>query len=230
MWPRRVLWTSVFVLGTVALSALIRRTSLRWGATPDEIRLALPGDELMPSADLQSTRAVTVRAEADDVWPWIVQLGQGRGGFYSYDRLENLLGCDLHSADAIRPEWQDVRVGDVVRLAPEMPLTVAVADPGHALVLTGGIMMGSVPSPWAFSWAFVLREAGDGSTRLVVRERYAYTARWAGLVAEPTELVSLVMTRKMLHGIQHRASATRPAVPEQGPSIAVSCFGLSTAP
>jgi hypothetical protein len=195
---------------------------MRWGATPDEILLALPGDELMPYADLQSTRAVTVHAGPDDVWPWIAQLGQGRGGFYSYDRLENLLGCDLHSSDVIRPEWQDLRVGDQVRLAPEMPLTVAVADPGRALVLTGGIMMGVVPSPWTFSWAFVLRDAGDGSTRLVVRERYGYTAWWAALVAEPTELVSLVMTRKMLRGIQDRVQRMGPAEPEQGPSTAAS--------
>ena len=214
MWPRGVLGTAALVLGTAALAAVIRRTSLRWGAAPDEILLALPGDELVPCADLQSTRAVTVHAGPDDVWPWIAQLGQGRGGFYSYDRLENLLGCDLHSADVIRPEWQDLRVGDQVRLAPEMPLTVAVADPGHALVLTGGIMMGTVPSPWTFSWAFVLREAGDGSTRLLVRERYGYTAWWAGLVAEPTELVSLVMTRKMLRGIQHRVQQARPVEPE----------------
>jgi hypothetical protein len=207
------------VLGVVTLAAVTRRFSLRWGATPDEAAGALPGDELMPRADLQSTRAVTVQAGVNDVWPWIAQLGQGRGGFYSYDRLENLLGCDLHSSDVVLPQWQSIGIGDEVRLAPEMPLTVATADPGHALVLTGGIMMGTVPSPWTFGWAFVLRDAGDGSTRLVVRERYGYTAWWAGLVVEPTELVSFVMSQKMMRGIKRRAERAVPAAPEQGSSI-----------
>jgi hypothetical protein len=125
----------------------------------------------------------------------------------------------MHSSDVIMPEWQDIRVADQVRLAPEMPLTVAVADPGHALVLTGGLMMGTVPSPWTFSWAFVLRDAGDGSTRLVVRERYVYTAWWAGLVVEPTELVSFLMSRTMLRGIQRRVQRQVPP-PERSPSIA----------
>jgi hypothetical protein len=220
MWPRKVLGTSSFVLAAAALVAVIRRSSLRWGATPHERVRALPGDGLMLRAHLQSTRAVTVDAGADDVWPWIAQLGQGRGGFYSYDRLENLLGCDMHSSDVVLPQWQNAVVGDEVRLAPEMPLTVAVADAGHALVLTGGILIGAVPSPWTFSWAFVLLDAGNGSTRLVVRERYGYTAWWAALVVEPTELVSLVMSLKMLRGIKERAERALRSAPERGPSVA----------
>lgn len=80
--------------------------------------------------DLTATRAITVRAPASGVWPWIAQLGQGRGGFYSYDFLENLAGCDVHSADRIVPEWQDVVVGDEVRLAPQATLAVACLEQG----------------------------------------------------------------------------------------------------
>ena len=152
-----------------------------------------------------ATRAVTVHARTVDIWPWIAQLGQGRGGFYSYDALENLVGCDIHSADRIVPEWQDVVVGSEVRLAPEVAMTVAAVDPGQALVLRGVIPRGRSPAPFDSTWAFVLREEPDGTTRLVSRERYEYLTWWAALVVEPTSVVSFVMSRKMLHGIADRA-------------------------
>jgi hypothetical protein len=94
-----------------------------------------------------ATRAITVHAPAAQVWPWIAQLGQGRGGFYSYDTLENLVGCDIHSADRIVPQWQDLKVGDQVKLHPEVGLGVAVVEQGRVLVLRGGVPMGSVPPP-----------------------------------------------------------------------------------
>ncbi len=99
---------------------LARSQQLRWGATDDEADGPLLGDDLIPHPDLSATRAIAVRTSAGQVWPWIAQLGQGRGGFYSYDFLENLVGCDIHSADRIIPEWQDVRVGDEVKLAPQV--------------------------------------------------------------------------------------------------------------
>jgi hypothetical protein len=131
--------------------------------------------------------------------------GRGRGGFYSYDALENLVGCDIHSADRVVAEWQDVKVGDQVRLAPEVGLGVAVVEPGRALVLRGGVPMGAVPSPYDFTWAFVLRERPDGTTRLVARERYGYTRRWAPLLVEPVAVVAFVMSQRMLRGIRDRA-------------------------
>ena len=100
--------------------AVARRRMLRWSATGAELQLVLPGDDLLPTAAVVSTRAVTVDATVDAVWPWIVQLGQGRDGFYSYDRLENLVGCRIHGAVAIVPEWQHLDVGDDVRLAPRV--------------------------------------------------------------------------------------------------------------
>jgi hypothetical protein len=178
---------------------------LRWGTTDEEVSLALPGDELVPHADLTATRAVTVGAAGDAVWPWIAQLGQGRGGFYSYDFLENLTGCDIHSADRIVPEWQSVDVGDAVHLHPEVSLSVAVVEPGRALVLRGGVPMGRTPAPYDFTWAFVVRDQADGSTRLLVRERYGYSRRWAALLVEPAEVVSFVMSQRMLRGIKGRA-------------------------
>ena len=197
-------------LGATAGAALAyvlfgRSRQLRWGATEGDPIEALPGDDLIPDSDLTATRAMTVRAATDEVWPWIAQLGQGRGGFYSYDVLENMVGCDMHSANGIVPEWQDVTVGDEVKLHPEVALEVAAVEPGRSLVLRGGVPMGNTPPPYDFTWAFVLREQPDATTRLLVRERYGYTARWAPLLVEPVAAISFVMSQKMLRGIRDRA-------------------------
>ncbi len=210
MWPWKTWSARSIGIGAGALAGVLlaRNRLLRWGATDDELRLGLPGDDLLPSADLTSTRAVTINACPAEVWPWIVQLGQGRGGFYSYDRLENLVGADIHSADAIVPEWQVVAVGDEVRLAAEMALEVAQVEPNRALVLHGGIPMGKMRAPFDFTWAFVVNEVSDGSSRLLVRERYTYSRWWAALVVEPTGVISFVMTQRMLRGIKERAERT----------------------
>ena len=196
------LLTSMIV---VASAAALRRRQLRWGATHAEITTPLAGDEVVPEPDLTATRAITIHAGVDDVWPWIVQLGQGRGGFYSYDALENLVGCDIHSALEINPDWQHLDVGDAVRLAPELALNVAVAKPPRTLVLRGGVMPGTTVAPYDFTWTFDLSPVSAARTRLVVRERYAYTRWWARLMVEPLTVVSFLMSRRMLHGIRDRA-------------------------
>jgi hypothetical protein len=192
---------------------------LRWGATDEELNIALPGDELVPDADLTATRAVTVEAGADAVWPWIAQLGQGRGGFYSYDFLENLAGLDIHSAERVVPEWQAIEVGDEVKFHPEGGMTAAVVEPGRVLVLRGG--MPGTP-PFDFAWAFVVRGQPDGTTRLVARERYRYLRWWAPLLVEPVEFISLVMSRRMLRGIKERAERAVVASPTSGASEAAT--------
>jgi hypothetical protein len=200
------------IIGSVAAYLLVVRPwQLRWGATDEERGAALAGDDLIPNPDLMATRAITVHAPAAQVWPWIAQLGQGRGGFYSYDTLENLVGCDIHSADRIVPQWQDLKVGDQVKLHPEVGLGVAVVEQGRVLVLRGGVPMGTVPPPYDCTWAFVVRERPGGTTRLLVRERYTYTRRWAGLLVEPVAVVAFVMSQRMLRGIRDRAErAGRP--------------------
>ena len=195
---------AVAVAGGVAVVAA-RRRHLRWGATDEEVGAVLPGDELLDPVDLVATRAVTITALRTEVWPWLAQMGQGRGGLYSYDVLENLLGCDIHSADRIVPEWQGIKAGDQVRLHPELPLVVAVVQPGRALVLRSGPPAGRGGAPYEFTWAFVLGPAPSGRTRLVVRERYRYRRPWAALVAEPVALAGFVMTERMLRGIRRRA-------------------------
>lgn len=197
------------VAGWVVMAAvgvlLTRRWQLRWGATLEEAGRSLPGDELIAEPDLAATRAITIRAPAARVWAWIAQLGQGRGGFYSYDFLENLAGCDIHSADRIVAGWQDITGGDEVRLHPDIPLQVAAVDTGRSLVIRGGIPLGNTPSPFDMVWAFVLAEQPGQTTRLIVRERWTYTRPWARFLVEPAEMIDFVMTQKMLRGIRDRA-------------------------
>jgi hypothetical protein len=198
-------WVAVGV-GVAAAVLALRRWQLRWGATSDERDAPLAGDDLVDTADLVATRAITVHAAPDRLWPWIAQLGQGRGGFYSYDVLENLAGCDIHSADRVVPLWQDIRVGDRVNLHPEVGLEVAVVERGGALVLR--VPPAAKPQPYEFTWAFVLREQPDGTARLLVRERYACTGPWARLLVEPVAAASFVMTQRMLRGLRDRAERT----------------------
>lgn len=201
--------------GAAGALALTRGWWANWGATDAEATSALPGDELVPAPRASSTRAVTVGAPPAAVWPWLVQMGQGRGGLYSYTWLENLLGCDLHNADRIEPSLQHLVVGDIIRLVPEdyrVPLafTVRALDPQRALVLAPApeetreaAFDKGLPFP---SWAFVLRPQ-DGGTRLVSRWRVDYSdAPWSrisnGLLTPPVEFF---MERKMLLGIKARA-------------------------
>src|SRR6266700_897889 len=119
----------------ILLYALVARPwQLRWGATAEEASTPLRGDDLVPDASYVTTRAITVRAPAGAIWPWLVQLGQGRAGFYTYDQLEQIVGAAIRSAERIVPELRQPALGDV-RLSPVGGPTVAVLDPGRALVL-----------------------------------------------------------------------------------------------
>lgn len=204
----------------IAYRLVLRSAHLKWGATDDEAARELPGDDLLTDADLSATRAVSIAQPPRDVWPWIAQMGQGRGGLYTYDGLENLVGCQMRSADDIVPEWQDVQVGDQFKLHPDVPLEVAAVHPGGALVVWGGVPMGDTPPPYDFTWAFVLRDAPGGGTRLLVRERYHYRRWWGPLLVEPVEFVSFLMTQKMLRGIRDRA--------ETGPAGRTEASGSGT--
>lgn len=151
-----------------------------WGATAEEAQSALPGDEVAPQATTHSTRAVTIEAFPEEVWPWLMQLGWGRGGFYSYNWIENLMGADLHNADRIHPEWQDLKVGDDIWMAPagrygeSTKLQVAQIRPNRALV-TGHPLAdnasGAYKMAYKDSGAFVLQPTEEGNTRLIVRDR-----------------------------------------------------------
>ena len=173
---------------------------LTWGATEEEAGMTLPGDELLEDPDVVTTRAIGIGVAPSSVWPWIVQMGPGRAGAYTYDWIENLAGLDMHSSDEILDEYQDLEVGDSWQLGSKGPvLRVVSLDPESLLVLR------SDDGNWV--WAFVL-VPDDSGTRLISRNRIRQpgasgAARAFTLyVLEPG---SLVMERKMLLGIKARA-------------------------
>jgi hypothetical protein len=143
--------------------------------------MSLPGDGLVPRPVYETTRAVTIEAPPAAVWPWIVQMGQGRAGFYSYDWLENLFGLEIHNADRIHPEWQDLAPGDTVRLAPadqyggRAVMRVVHLDPNRALVFGPAVEtpedLEAAATTGAGTWAFVLNRRAHDQTRLIVRTR-----------------------------------------------------------
>jgi hypothetical protein len=196
------------LLAAVAALVSARQISIRWGTAGDEATRPLPGDDLLAAADLQATRAISIAVPPSGVWPWIAQIGQNRGGFYTYDWLENLVGCDIHSADVLIPEARIQGVGETVTLHPQVALVVAAFKEGDHLVLRGGVGPdgSSQSAPYDFTWAFVLVDDRPGeATRLVVRERYAYLESWAGVLVEPVQFISFLMSERMLRGIRDRA-------------------------
>lgn len=196
----------------VPLTRPLRSWRTGWGATDAETTATLPGDELVPQARWGYTHAITIDAPPEKVWPWIAQLGQGRGGFYSYEGLENLIGCHVRNSDALVPAYQNIGVGDQIRLHPKAPsLTVAIVEPNSRLVLHGALP----ETGDAQIWAFHLHRVDHRRTRLVERGRGAFGPRLSSRLAfGPTliEPVSFVMSRKMLLTIRHLAeSSTHPA-------------------
>jgi len=207
-----------------AIHALLIRPRLRWwGATDEEVHRPLPGDDLVPGSIHGATNAITIGAPASEVWPWLVQMGCQRAGWYSYDRLDN---GGVPSADRIVPDLQHLKVDDFVPSTPSgrLGFTVAAIEPPRTLVFRAtllitsrGPVMGtpddvSQRNRYAYvdsTWAFVLDELDAGTTRLIVRTRAAYRPRlWIGLfnllVGEPAHFV---MQRKQLLGIKQRAEA-----------------------
>jgi hypothetical protein len=180
-----------------------------WGTTADELARVWPGDELVPDPGFVWTNAVTIARPASEVWPWLAQLGQARGGLYSYDWLENAVGCGVRSVNEVKPELQGrLAVGDrVIRMARYAPYNpVARYDPGHALVL-GGVkdsdsqLQRGRPSS---TWAFIVEPTDRDSSRLVVR------SRGRGLIARLQGPAQFVMQRKLMLGIKQRAERTGP--------------------
>jgi hypothetical protein len=192
------------------------------GVSDHELEMVFPGDSLVPDPDLLTTRAITIQAPLSDVWPWLVQIGQGRGGFYSYELLENMVGCDIHNADEILPEYQNLEKGDSIRLHPDSPpLQVVDIENNHYFILGGRIdtqtadilpidQAGS-PDHMAATWAFMVYPKDENSTRLITRFRLAGKSgllTWIAyrFIFEP---VTFIMERKMLLGIRQRAENYR---------------------
>jgi hypothetical protein len=195
---------AVTIAVTILASPLLRPWYSKWGASEAEVKKRMPGDDQVPDPTLESTRAITIQAPMAEVWPWLVQMGQGRGGLHSYERLENLVGCDMHNAERIIPEQQHLSVGDKVRLsqADSTPYFVVTAiEPGRAIILGGD----DPPT----TWGFILEPIDENSTRLIIRFRQQYEPSLGNVIGWRvfTDPITFVMERKMLQGIKVRAEA-----------------------
>ena len=198
-------WAAMQMAMHLLLGPFLHRMRTRWGATEEEMRLRLPGDELVPAPDWSYTHAISVNAPPSAVWPWLVQLGQGRGGFYSYEGLENLIGCRIHNVTQIRPELQQLRVGDVIRMhASGFGPTVMRLDPARALVLGGPPNAKGSQA----TWAFYLLDGPNGTTRLLERGRNVIgkgVLEKLGFGPYLIDPIGFVMSKKMLRTIKRLA-------------------------
>ncbi|MET0163575.1 MAG: hypothetical protein ABW318_01050 [Vicinamibacterales bacterium] len=191
----------------LALGPLLHRWRTQWNATTDEVKGPLPGDDIVKAPTWTYTHAITILAPRAAVWPWLVQIGQDRGGFFSYEVLENLVGCDIHNVLELRSELQQLRARDRVRMhANGFGPSVSILDPGRALVLAGPPDGNGSQA----TWGFYLLQTEDGVTRLIERGRHAVGK---GILAKLgfgpylIDPVGFVMSRKMLKTIKRLAEA-----------------------
>jgi hypothetical protein len=192
-----------------------RRYYRNWGTTKEECDTALPGDELVSQPAVQTTEGIWIDAPASAVWPWLVQMGQDRGGMYTYEKLENLVGLQHRNADRIHPEWQHLAVGDVIRLVPRgwMGLRNGIALPVVALVEGESIVLRLQPPdvPVDGVWSFNVVPHWEDRCRLLVRTRARMRVPGEALGAEAAGPVMSLLTRGMLQGIKRRAEESRSA-------------------
>jgi hypothetical protein len=188
----------------------IDRSRLRWGTVGTEATDPLPGDEWVPHPKWSYTLGVAVDAPPEAVWPWIAQIGQGRGGFYTYQTLENLAGCKIKNTTAILPDHQHPAVGDDIYLHPTAPpLRIEGLDPPRALVLFGSPAEIGGEDSWGIStWQFAVNPGPDGGSRFLTRGRYDHSPDWQSRLTFgrfPIEALSFVMSRKMMLEIKRLA-------------------------
>jgi hypothetical protein len=184
-----------------AYLGVIRPWQVRWGATDDEARRPMPGDDILGPSAGTTTRAITIQAPAEQVWPWLAQLGYGKAGWYSYDWLDN---DGQRSAEQIRPQWQHLRPGDQILMMPGSGFDVVSVEDGHCFVARA--------PDGTMSWCLAVEPLGRRHCRLISRWR----ARWhitpaSALWIALSDPGPFIMERKMLLGIKARAEqASRP--------------------
>lgn len=232
MRTRIIVGTAIATAGFAAFVAA-RRWSSTWGVDPVEQAKALPGDEIVPDATVVDTRGITIDAPPDAVWPWLVQMGFGRGGWYSYDQLD----MQGKSAERIIPEFQQLAVGDVVPTDPGGGFVVKVLEPEKALVLlvdteivaarndaafagmhatdapglaaSGRFLQTATPPQFSASWAFALEPSPGGRTRFIERFRVRYEAETPAsrLMGPMLDFGVFVMMQRQMEGLRRRAEA-----------------------
>jgi hypothetical protein len=202
--PRAIYNAAAGGLALTMWLTVARPWMLAWGSTPDERYKTLPGDDIVARPDTVANRAITIKAATCDVWSWLIQMGQDRAGFYSYDWLESLFGARIHNADRIVPAWQSLNPGDLVRtyryLEQLEPMGWIVDD----IKVERHLVLRSPDG--GYSVVFFVEPVGADAARLLVRSRSKAISRitlpFTYLVFEPAHFI---MERGMLRGIRDRA-------------------------
>jgi hypothetical protein len=198
-----VILGALFAIANLSLHVLTPWMD-RWGANEAEAAMDLPGDEFVPSPARLITRAIDIKASPEQIYPWLVQIGADKGGWYSYDWLETLAFCRNRNAGAIHPEWQGLDVGDEVKMCPGKfappPYVVAQVYPNRALVLGH-----QENDRWVDAYQFVLLRQANGTSRLLLRTR---TLMEGGFwkIMQP---VAFVMEQKMLRTLKQRVESLK---------------------
>lgn len=201
---------AALIVWNLVATPLIGRKRRQWGTVGTEASDSLAGDEFVPEPKWSVTLGVSINAPPEAVWPWIAQIGQGRGGFYTYQTLENVVGCRITNTTTLLPDHQHPAVGDEIHLHPDMPgLRIEIVDPPNALVIFGSPAEVGDEDSWGVStWQFVVNPGPDGGSRFLTRARYDYSAGWRSRLAFgrfPLEVISFVMSRKMMLEIKRLA-------------------------
>lgn len=231
--PKRSSFSAISTLVTLGAAALgaytffVRPWHLRWGATDDEARRSLLGDSLISNAKLQATHAITIHAPPEAVWPWLVQMGHGRGGFYSYEWVEKVLGLYPSNANHIVPSLQELHAADDVPLSPDgAGLPVDIVVPNRTLVMHADAPIEARVAVMQagyyrrVTWSFHLEPVDGTHTRLIERWRADWEPTLSNTLFIRTVLEpgAFVMQRQMLLGIKARAErAWANKLPTQSP-------------
>lgn len=193
------------IMACVILRPLFRPWYSKWGTTDTELTRELPGDEYVSYSRGGYTQAIDIRAPVSSVWPWVVQIGQDKGGYYSYELLENIVGCNIHNADRILPKYQDIKIGDRLVMHPKAPtIPVIIVEPEKTLVYGG-----KQDENTANVWVFFISDGG-GFTRLISRWSFNYKPGMFNKIIYNwlIEPIAAVMQRKLMLGIKKRAEMT----------------------
>ena len=192
---------SVLLMVATGYQVLCRPYQLHWGATTAEIERPMAGDELNRNPSFLATRAITIEASPAEIWPWLLQMGYGRAGYYGYDLLENAGSPEgLKSADVVLPRFQDFVVGDEVPISAVVSMTFHAIEPNRYLIWLGS----DIPNPGAFTWALYPLDAAR--SRLVSRIRWSYDPTSVGIFSLQvfTEFADHIAVRKILQGVKQR--------------------------
>ena len=198
----------VLALGVAAVGYLLiyRPLQLRWGATREEIRRAMPGDDIQPRPTFDATRSITIHARPQEIWPWLMQMGYGRAGWYGYDWIDN---DGIPSSVQILPQWLQLRVGDAIPIWKNNDFPVTTLLPNRILVFASG------SGKTGFSMALGLYPVDASNTRLAWRIRWATYSRNLPLLATLafTDLSDFIAVRQILLGIKARVEGVPPEKP-----------------